>query len=119
MLESPATDLARRSVTKSQGRDDRIRPTFDSAVRTTAIRPLSGAATGRAAVGCRPDVSTAPSLTVADLAAYAEKYGPTTTFVDFRARLRRRHCGSSDVSTIVDWYYKTPRDHWRDRSDPP
>jgi hypothetical protein len=42
------------------------------------------------------------TLTAADLAGYAERYGEAVTFEDFRARLRCRHCGSGDVSTIVD-----------------
>ena len=46
--------------------------------------------------------STAPFFTAADLALYAEKYGAAITFIDFRTRLRCRHCGSGDVSTIVD-----------------
>src|SRR5277367_2432099 len=44
-------------------------------------------------------------LSVADLEAHAQKHGPATTFIDFSARLRCRHCGSGDVSTIVDWHY--------------
>jgi hypothetical protein len=44
-------------------------------------------------------------LSAADLAAYAERYGEAVTFEDFRARLRCRHCGSGDVSTIVDAPY--------------
>lgn len=51
-------------------------------------------------------------LTPADLAAFAERYGANTTFVDFRARLRCRHCGSGDVSTIVDSHHETPRERW-------
>jgi hypothetical protein len=51
-------------------------------------------------------------LTVADLAALAEKYGADLTFVDFRARLRCRHCGSGDVSTIGDRTYETPLERW-------
>jgi hypothetical protein len=47
-------------------------------------------------------------LTTADLAAYAEKYGDAVTFVEFRQRLRCRHCGSGDISTIVDAPYVTP-----------
>jgi hypothetical protein len=42
------------------------------------------------------------TLTAADLAGYAERYGKAATFEDFRSRLRCRHCGSGDVSTIVD-----------------
>jgi hypothetical protein len=49
-------------------------------------------------------------LTAADLAAFAEKYGANVAFIDFRARLRCRHCGSGDVSTIVDSRYETPTD---------
>src|SRR5580700_5875555 len=51
-------------------------------------------------------------LTAADLAAYAETYGAATTFGDFRARLRCRHCGSGDVSTIVDHHHETPAERW-------
>jgi hypothetical protein len=51
-------------------------------------------------------------LTPADLAAYAEKYGPGVTFTDFRSRLRCRHCGSGDVSTIVDSRYQAPEERW-------
>lgn len=51
-------------------------------------------------------------LTVADLAAFAEKYGEKTTFADFRKRLRCRHCGSGDVSTIADDHYETPAERW-------
>jgi hypothetical protein len=48
------------------------------------------------------------ALSVADLAAYVERYGASTTFEAFRARLRCRHCGSGDVSTIVDTPYVPP-----------
>jgi hypothetical protein len=51
-------------------------------------------------------------LSVADLVAYAEKYGADATFVDFRARLRCRHCGSGDVSTIAETPYETPLQRW-------
>jgi hypothetical protein len=51
-------------------------------------------------------------LTVSDLAHYAEKYGADTFFVDFRARLRCRHCGSGDVSTIGDSHHETPAERW-------
>jgi hypothetical protein len=47
-------------------------------------------------------------LTVTDLAAYAEKLGGSVTFADFRKRLRCRHCGCRDVSTVVDRPYVTP-----------
>jgi hypothetical protein len=47
-------------------------------------------------------------LSVADLVALAERYGDGMTLIDFRVRLRCRHCGSGDVSTIVDWPYKGP-----------
>src|SRR5215467_2020928 len=48
------------------------------------------------------------TLTLPDLDAYAERCGAGTLFVDFRKRLRCRHCGSGDVSTIVDSPYITP-----------
>jgi hypothetical protein len=51
-------------------------------------------------------------LTTADLAAYAEKYGKAVTFIEFRKRFRCRHCGSADISTIVDTSRTTPRDRW-------
>jgi|HubBroStandDraft_6_1064221.scaffolds.fasta_scaffold423618_1 hypothetical protein len=51
-------------------------------------------------------------LTAIDLADYAERYGVGTTFVEFRARLRCRHCGSGDVSTLVDSRLETPRERW-------
>ena len=51
-------------------------------------------------------------LTAADLAFYAEKYGEAITFVEFRSRLRCRHCGSGDVSTIVDTRRETPGERW-------
>jgi hypothetical protein len=47
-------------------------------------------------------------LTPADLAALAEKYGDDLSFIDLRARLRCQHCGSGDVSTIVDSPYVPP-----------
>jgi hypothetical protein len=47
-------------------------------------------------------------LSAADLAAYAERWGEAATFEDLRARLRCRHCGSGDVSTIVDTPYVPP-----------
>jgi hypothetical protein len=47
-------------------------------------------------------------LTVPDLLALAERYGDDVPFADFRARLRCRHCGSGDVSTIVDSPYVKP-----------
>ena len=49
-------------------------------------------------------------LTPGDLARLAEKYGDDVTFIDFRARLRCQHCGSSYVSTIVDSPYIPPKD---------
>jgi hypothetical protein len=49
-------------------------------------------------------------LTPTDLAALAEKYGDAVPFIDFRARLRCRHCGTGDVSTIVDSPYIPPKD---------
>jgi hypothetical protein len=49
-------------------------------------------------------------LTAADLATYAERYGAATTFVDFRARLRRRYRGSGDVNTIVGAHHVTPQE---------
>jgi hypothetical protein len=59
-------------------------------------------------------------LSVADLAAYAEKYGEAVTFIDFRARLRCRHCGSGDVSTIGERPYETPKERWaREAKDTP
>lgn len=51
-------------------------------------------------------------LSAIDLAAYAVRYGAATTFVDFRTRLRCRHCGSGDVSTIVDARHATPQERW-------
>jgi hypothetical protein len=51
-------------------------------------------------------------LTPADLAAYAERYGDAVTFEAFRARLRCRHCGSGDVSTIVTADHQTPAERW-------
>jgi hypothetical protein len=51
-------------------------------------------------------------LTIADLALYAEKYGEAVTILDFRARLRCRHCGSGDVSTIVDTHRETLAERW-------
>jgi hypothetical protein len=51
-------------------------------------------------------------LSLADLVAYAEKYGAEVTFIDFRARLRCRHCGSGDVSTIVDSHHEAPGERW-------
>jgi hypothetical protein len=51
-------------------------------------------------------------LTVADLARYAEKYGEAVIFIEFRARLRCRHCGSGDVSTIVNSHHATPGERW-------
>ena len=47
-------------------------------------------------------------LTPADLATLAERYGDDLPFIDFRARLRCRHCGSGDVSTGVDSPYISP-----------
>jgi hypothetical protein len=52
------------------------------------------------------------TLSAADLANYAEKYGDAVTFEDFRKRLRCRHCGSGDVSTIVDAHHATPGERW-------
>jgi hypothetical protein len=51
-------------------------------------------------------------LTAADLASYAEKYGGAVTFIEFRARLRCRQCGSGDVSTIVGSHHETPKERW-------
>ena len=51
-------------------------------------------------------------LTPADLLAYAERYGAEVTFIDFRARLRCRHCGSGDVSTIANARHETPAERW-------
>jgi hypothetical protein len=51
-------------------------------------------------------------LTAADLALYAETYGKAVAFIEFRARLRCRHCGSGDVSTIVDTHHETPKERW-------
>jgi hypothetical protein len=51
-------------------------------------------------------------ITAADLANYAEKYGAAVTFVEFRKRVRCRHCGSSDVSTIVNFHHETPAERW-------
>jgi hypothetical protein len=56
-------------------------------------------------------------LTVADLAAYAEKYGADVAFESFRKRLRCRHCGSGDVSTIVDAPYVTPAERARRKGE--
>jgi hypothetical protein len=47
-------------------------------------------------------------LTAADLAAYVEQIGEAVTFEDFRGRLRCRHCGSGDISTIVETPYIPP-----------
>jgi hypothetical protein len=47
-------------------------------------------------------------LTAIDLADYAERYGVGTTSIEFRARLRCSHCGSGDVSTMVDSRAETP-----------
>lgn len=52
------------------------------------------------------------TLTVADLAAFADKYGEGTLFIDLRARLRCRHCGSGDVSTVGDAQYIAPAERW-------
>ena len=49
-------------------------------------------------------------LTPGDLSRLAEKYGDDLPFIDFRARLRCRHCGRGDVSTIVDSPYIPPKD---------
>jgi hypothetical protein len=51
-------------------------------------------------------------LTPADLEAYAEKWGAETPFIEFRARLRCRHCGSGDVSTIANSHHDTPGERW-------
>ena len=51
-------------------------------------------------------------LTPSDFVAYAEKYGPEMTFIDFCARLRCRHCGSSEITTIVDRAYLLPPERW-------
>lgn len=56
-------------------------------------------------------------LSGADLATYAERYGAATAFVDFRARLRCRHCGSGDVSTIADARHATPQEIWEQDQD--
>lgn len=47
-------------------------------------------------------------LSPADLVALAERYGAETTFIDYRARLQCRHCGSREISTKVDHHYVTP-----------
>lgn len=52
------------------------------------------------------------TLTVADLAAVAERYGADLPFIEFRKRLRCRHCGSGDVSTVVEQPYVTPAERW-------
>jgi hypothetical protein len=52
-------------------------------------------------------------LSPSDLAGYAEKFGADVTFIEFRKRLRCRHCGSSDISTIVDSHYETPHERWQ------
>jgi hypothetical protein len=36
----------------------------------------------------------------------------TAAFIEFRARLRCRHCGSGDVSTIANTHYDTPKERW-------
>jgi hypothetical protein len=46
-------------------------------------------------------------LAAADLAADVERYRKAD-FEDFRSRLRCWHCGSGDVSTIVDTPYVPP-----------
>lgn len=52
-------------------------------------------------------------LSSADLATCAERDDGATTFVDFRARLRCRYCGSGDdVSTIVDARHAVPQERW-------
>jgi hypothetical protein len=51
-------------------------------------------------------------LTAIDLADYAERYGVGTTSIEFRARLRCSHCGSGDVSTMVDSRAETPAERW-------
>jgi hypothetical protein len=51
-------------------------------------------------------------LSPADLMALAERYGADVTFIDFRARLRCRHCGSGEISTIVDSHHLTPAERW-------
>jgi hypothetical protein len=53
------------------------------------------------------------TLSVDDLAQLAERYGADTSFVDIRAKLCCRHCGSGDVSTIVDNPYETPTERWK------
>jgi hypothetical protein len=59
------------------------------------------------------------TLTAADLAHYAQCYGEATSFAVFRARLRCRHCGSGDVSTIVDDRPQTPEERWaREETEP-
>lgn len=58
------------------------------------------------------DAQYRATLTVADLEAYAERYGERTLFIDLRARLRCRHCGSGDVSTIGERRYITPAERW-------
>jgi hypothetical protein len=45
------------------------------------------------------------TLSPADLVAYAERYGAGMTVIDFRKKLRCHHCGSGDVSTIVERPY--------------
>jgi hypothetical protein len=77
-----------------------------------AMRSRSGATTGLAATGGSTGANTAPYLQPPDLANCGERYGARTTFVDFRARLRCRYCGSDDVSTIVDGHHETPGERW-------
>ena len=57
-------------------------------------------------------------LTPADLAVFAERYGTAMTFIEFRARLRCRHCGSGDVSTMVDSRHETPGERWEREGEP-
>lgn len=51
-------------------------------------------------------------LSVADLEALAERYGDDLPFIEFRARLRWRHCRSGDVSTIIGSTHPTPQERW-------
>jgi hypothetical protein len=48
-------------------------------------------------------------LTAADLARLADRYGTEIALIDFRRRLRCRHCGSG---TIVLHDHETPAARW-------